>query len=199
MRSATCSAPSSADAAGLTGTRAAHGGSSTARGADALAHGVVRLKAGRERSLEQRHPWVFSGAIDRVDGDPAAGATVDIVDAAGAFLARGAYSPASQIRARVWSFDAAQTVDASFFAAAVGRACAARAAMLDDAHTACRLVHGESDGLHGVIADRYGDTIVLQLLSAGADAWRDAIAASLVERTGARCVYERSDVDVRTL
>jgi len=199
MRSATCSAPSSADAPGLTGTRAAPGGSSTARGADALAHGVVRLKAGRERSLEQRHPWVFSGAIDRVDGDPAAGATVDIVDAAGAFLARGAYSPASQIRARVWSFDAAQTVDASFFAAAIGRACAARAAMLDDAHTACRLVHGESDGLPGVIADRYGDTIVLQLLSAGADAWRDAIAASLVERTGARCVYERSDVDVRTL
>jgi 23S rRNA (cytosine1962-C5)-methyltransferase len=159
----------------------------------------VRLKAGRERSLTLRHPWVFSGAIDRVDGDPAAGATVDIVGATGALLARGAYSPLSQIRARVWSFDAAQAIDASFFATAIGRACAARADMLDDRHTGCRLVHAESDGLPGVIADRYADTIVVQLLSAGADAWRDTIVAALVDATGARCVYERSDADVRAL
>ena len=117
----------------------------------------------------QRHPWMFSGAIERVDGDPAAGATVDVVDAAGAFLARAAYSPLSQIRARAWSFDSTQALDASFFANAIARACAARQPLLDAAHTACRLVHGESDELPGVIADRYGDTIVVQLLSAGAE------------------------------
>jgi len=139
------------------------------RGAAGVATGpVVHLKAGRERSLVQRHPWVFSGAIERVDGDPAAGATVDVVDAAGAFLARAAYSPLSQIRARAWSFDSTQALDASFFANAIARACAARQPLLDAAHTACRLVHGESDQLPGVIADRYGDTIVVQLLSAGA-------------------------------
>jgi len=147
----------------------------------------------------QRHPWVFSGAIERVDGDPAAGATVDVVDAAGAFLARAAYSPLSQIRARAWSFDSTQALDASFFANAIARACAARQPLLDAAHTACRLVHGESDQLPGVIADRYGDTIVVQLLSAGADTWREAIADALVAATGARCVYERSDAEVRLL
>jgi len=147
----------------------------------------------------QRHPWVFSGAIERVDGDPAAGATVDVVDAAGAFLARAAYSPLSQIRARAWSFDSTQALDASFFANAIARACAARQPLLDPAHTACRLVHGESDQLPGVIADRYGDTIVVQLLSAGADTWREAIADALVAATGARCVYERSDAEVRLL
>ena len=160
---------------------------------------VAHLKAGRERSLVQRHPWVFSGAIERVDGNPAAGATIDIVDAAGAFVARAAYSPQSQIRARVWSFDPDQPINAPFFAERIQRACATRAPLLDATHTACRLVHGESDQLPGVIVDRYGDTIVIQLLSAGADTWRDAIADALVTATGARCVYERSDADVRAL
>jgi len=161
--------------------------------------GIVTVKAGRERSLLHRHPWLFSGAIERVDGAPVGGSTVDVVDAAGGFLARAAWSPASQIRARAWSFDAAQPIDAAFLAATVERACSARAALLDDRHTACRLVHGESDGLPGIIADRYDDVIVVQLLSAGGEAWRDVIASALADTTGARCVYERSDADVRTL
>jgi 23S rRNA (cytosine1962-C5)-methyltransferase len=183
-------------------TRARAGSTATRSGGRSAAHradGIVHLKAGRERSLLQRHPWIFSGAVDRVEGDPASGTTVEIVDSAGAFLALAAYSPASQIRARVWSFEATDTVDASFVAAAIARACAARAPLLDASHTACRLVHGESDRLPGVIADRYGDTVVVQLLSSGADAWRDVIAAALVDGTGARCVYERSDADVRSL
>ena len=143
--------------------------------------------------------YVAPGTQLLVDIDLPAGATVDVVDAAGAFLARAAYSPLSQIRARAWSFDSTQALDASFFANAIARACAARQPLLDAAHTACRLVHGESDQLPGVIADRYGDTIVVQLLSAGADTWREAIADALVAATGARCVYERSDVEVRLL
>ena len=161
--------------------------------------GVLRLKAGRERSLVQRHPWIFSGAVETVEGDPEAGSTVDVVAADGRLLARAAYSPASQIRARAWTFDKDCNVDPAFFAARVRGACAARATMLDKQHTGCRLVHGESDGLPGVVADRYGATVVVQLLSAGAEFWRDAIVDALREAVGARCVYERSDADVRTL
>ncbi len=162
-------------------------------------NGVLRLKAGRERSLALRHPWIFSGAIEGVEGNPAPGATVDVVDAAGAFAARAAWSPVSQIRARVWSFEPDTAIDDAFFTRSIARAVATRGGMLDTEHTACRLVHAESDGLPGIVADRYGDTVVVQLLSAGAEAWRGAIAAALQQATGARCVFERSDADVRSL
>ena len=159
---------------------------------------IVRLKPGRDRSLRQRHPWLFSGAIAAVEGAPASGATVEVRAADGDFLALAAWSPASQIRARVWSF-APTTIDAAFIASRVRHAIAARATMLDALHTGARLVHGESDGLPGVIADRYGDVVVVQLSSAGAEAWREAIVAALAEATGARAVVERSDADVRAL
>ncbi len=159
----------------------------------------MRLRPGRDKSLHERHPWVFSGAIARVDGDPASGETVDICRDDGAFVARGAYSPSSQIRARVWTFDAREVVDDAFFARRVGRSVAARAPMRDPLHTACRLIHGEADGLPGVVADAYADSVVLQLSAAGADRWRDAIADALVSATGAACVYERSDAEVRAL
>jgi 23S rRNA (cytosine1962-C5)-methyltransferase len=162
-------------------------------------HPTLRLKPGREKSLRQRHPWVFSGAIASTEGSPESGATVDIRSADGAFLARAAYSPASQIRARVWTFDARERVDAGFLARRVARAVAARLPLRDARHSGCRLIHGESDGLPGVVADRYAETAVLQLASAGAERWRDAIAAALVEAAGVACVYERSDVDVRRL
>lgn len=158
----------------------------------------VTLKAGREKSLAQRHPWIFSGAIERVDGAPASGDTVAVRAHDGAVVATAAYSPSSQIRARAWAF-APATIDAAWFAQRVRAAVDARAGMLDADHTACRVVHGESDGLPGVIADRYGDTVVVQLLSAGADRWRDAIADALVAATGASTVVERSDAEVRQL
>jgi 23S rRNA (cytosine1962-C5)-methyltransferase len=157
------------------------------------------LAPGREKSSRLRHPWIFSGAVERVEGAPASGDTVTVVAADGTFLAFAAYSPSSQIRARVWSFDPHATIDAAFFTRAVAHAAAARRPLLDAGHTACRILHGESDGLPGVIADRYGDVVVLQCLSAGAERWREEIAAALVAATGARCVYERSDADVRAL
>ena len=158
----------------------------------------VTLKAGREKSLAQRHPWIFSGAIERVDGAPASGDTVAVRTHDGAVVATAAYSPSSQIRARIWAF-APVGIDAAWFAQRVRAAVDARAGMLDADHTACRLVHGESDGLPGVIADRYGDTVVVQFLSAGADRWRNAIADALVAATGATSVVERSDAEVRQL
>jgi 23S rRNA (cytosine1962-C5)-methyltransferase len=160
---------------------------------------TLRLAPGRERSLLLRHPWIFSGAIEAVDGAPATGDTVDVVASDGRFLGRGAYSPSSRIRARIWSFDPATAIDAAFFAARVERAIAARAPLVDARHDACRLVHGESDGLPGVVADRYADTVVVQLTSAGAERWRDAIIDALAAATGARCVFERSDAEVRAL
>lgn len=159
----------------------------------------LRLGPGREKSLLHHHPWVFSGALAAADAGIAPGATVDIVSAQGAFVARAAWSPASQIRARVWTFDPHELIDDAYFARRVARAAAARAPMLDLRHTGCRIVHGESDGLPGIVADRYGDTIVVQLTSAGGERWRDAIVGALVATTGAGCIYERSDADVRKL
>jgi len=159
---------------------------------------VVRVKPGRDRSLRQRHPWLFSGAIGSVEGAPASGATVEIRAADGEPLALAAWSPSSQIRARVWSF-APASIDASFFATCIRRAVAARTGLQDVGHTGVRLVHGESDALPGVIADRYGDVVVVQLLSAGAEAWRDAIVDALAAATSARAIVERSDADVRAL
>jgi 23S rRNA (cytosine1962-C5)-methyltransferase len=159
----------------------------------------IVLKPGREKSLRHRHPWVFSGAIASIEGAPASGDTVEVRDANGSFLALAAYSPESQIRARAWTYRDAETVDAGFLrerlAAAVGR----RAAMLDAGHSACRLVHAESDGLPGLVVDRYGEVLVVQVLAAGPERWKDEIVAALASITGLKTIFERSDVEVRTL
>jgi 23S rRNA (cytosine1962-C5)-methyltransferase len=158
------------------------------------------LKPGREKSLKRRHPWVFSGAVERVTGDPKSGDTVQVRSSDGAALAIAAYSPASQIRARVWSFDAKATANAEYFNRRVKQAIALRAALPAAKHSnALRLVHGESDGLPGVIVDRYADVLVAQFLSAGAERWREAILDALVEATHCEAVFERSDAEVRKL
>jgi len=158
------------------------------------------LKSGREKSLLRRHPWIFSGALARVQGDPAMGDTVAVRSGSGEFLAWAAYSPASQIRARVWSWSETEPIAVDLLRARLRQALAARERLLAaEDSDAMRLVHGESDGLPGVIADRYGDVVVLQLLSAGAERWRGEIADALRELTGCACVFERSDADVRGL
>ncbi len=157
------------------------------------------LKPQREKALLRRHPWVFSGAVAEVKGNPAPGDTVVIADHRGQFLAWGAYSPTSRIRARVWAWQEGDVIGADFFRRRVRAAVARRAAWLGPDTDAYRLVFAEADGLPGVIADRYGDTVVVQFLSAGAEAWREAITDTLVEATGAARVYERSDAEVRRL
>ena len=156
------------------------------------------LKAGRDKSLRHRHPWIFSGAIERVEGSPASGDTVAVVAPDGAFLAWAAYCAESQIRARAWSFDAADTIDEGFLEKKLAASIARREGLLEKGD-AMRLVHGESDGLPGLVADRYGDTVVVQILSAGAERWRGFWGPALARLTGARCVYERSDAEVRSL
>ena len=160
----------------------------------------IILQPGREKSLFRRHPWIFAGSVDQLDGRARPGDTVDIVASNGRELGRGAYSPSSQIRVRVWSFDPTETIDDVFFKRRVAQAFQRRMALPGLAHQqGRRVLHGESDGLPGVIADQYGDTIVLQVTSAGADKWVEAIARALINATGAVRVYERSDSEVRKL
>lgn len=156
----------------------------------------IRLRPGKERSLQRRHPWVFESAIARGGADP--GETVRIESHDGAFLAWAAFSPASRIRARCWSFDAAQRIDPAFFEASLAAAVRARERFFIDSD-GVRLVHGESDGLPGLIVDRYGDTLVAQFLSAGAQRWKPVLADALLRVTGLSRLYERSDTSSRAL
>src|SRR3954466_7860552 len=156
----------------------------------------VRLRPGKERSLQRRHPWVFESAIAKGGGDP--GETVRIDSHEGAFLAWAAFSPASRIRARCWSFEEGQRIEPAFFQAAVKAAVRARARFAL-ARDAMRLAHGESDGLPGFIVDRYGDTLVAQFTSAGAQRWKDVLADALLAETGLTRLYERSDTSLRAL
>jgi 23S rRNA (cytosine1962-C5)-methyltransferase len=157
------------------------------------------LRRGRERSLERRHPWVFSGAVARVERSPGPGDTVDIRSADGELLARAAFSPASQIRARAWTFDD-EPVDEGLIERRLRAAIAARGGQqAGGPEDACRLVYAESDGLPGVIIDRYAGTLVVQLLTAGAERWRATFAALLPKLTGLERVWERSDAEVRGL
>ncbi|MDZ7294949.1 MAG: class I SAM-dependent methyltransferase [candidate division KSB1 bacterium] len=158
----------------------------------------VVLKKGREASLHRRHPWVFSGAIERLEGAAQAGETVEVLSAEGTFLARGAYSPTSQIAVRVWTFAPEEQVDMAFFRTRLTRAIAAREQLVQAGSTnAYRLVNAESDGLPGLIVDHYAGYHVCQFLSAGAEAWRETIVTSLSEAAPCRGIYERSDIDVR--
>jgi 23S rRNA (cytosine1962-C5)-methyltransferase len=157
---------------------------------------VIRLREGRERSLLRRHPWVFESAVARGGADP--GETVRIEGYDGRFLAWGAYSPASKIRARAWSFTEADRIDPAFFRNRLAQAVALRQRLKPESN-GVRLVHGESDGLPGFVADRYGDTLVAQFLSAGAERWKKVLADGLLEATGLERLYERSDASSRGL
>ncbi len=156
----------------------------------------IRLKEGKERSLLRRHPWIFDGAIARGGAD--AGETVRVESHDGRFLAWAAFSPTSKIRARVWSFDETARIDASFFVARIATAISARA-LFDIKSNGLRLIHGESDGLPGLVVDRYGDTLVAQFSSCGSERFKAVIVQALLAATGLTRLYERSDASVRAL
>jgi 23S rRNA (cytosine1962-C5)-methyltransferase len=158
------------------------------------------LLPGKDRSLARRHPWIFAAAIDRLNGRARPGDTVEVVAANGRPLAKAAWSPESKIRARVWTFDPDESVDDAFFKRRIQAAVDRR--QLTPAlrgQEGLRLIHGESDGLPGLIADRYGDTVVLQLTATGPEKWRQAIIRALQRASGGVRIYERSDSSVRRL
>jgi len=156
----------------------------------------IRLREGKERSLLRRHPWVFEGSIAKGRAD--AGETVRVEAFDGTFLCWASFSPESVFRARAWSFDEKERIDAAFFERRIAAALALRARMPIDSD-AVRLIHGEADGLPGLIVDRYGDTLSAQFLSAGTERWKQTIADLLLAQTGLALIYERSDANVRTL
>ncbi len=153
----------------------------------------------------RRHPWVFSGAIDRRIGEVESGGTVKVLSASGEFLAWASYSPASQISARVWSWSEDEEIGADFFRKRLNQALVVRRNLFPDIFDgknpsgALRLVYGESDGIPGLILDRYADTLVMQILTCGAEYWKETLADLCMELTDASRIYERSDVDVRKL
>lgn len=156
----------------------------------------IVIRAGKERSLQKRHPWVFESSIAKGGGD--VGETVRVESADGQFLCWAAYSPQSQIRLRAWSFDEAERIDAAFFERRIAAAVAVRA-RLPIASNAVRLIHGEADGLPGLVVDRYGDTLVAQFLAAGVEKRKQQIADQLLAATGLARLYERSDAQARQL
>jgi len=180
----------------------------------------VVLRPGREKSLLRRHPWIFSGAIHSLEGEPASGDTVDLLSSTREFLARASYSPSSQIRVRVWTFDD-EPIDREFFRKQIRTAIHLRDTLhltpdtltpdtskpdtsnlapdTNAATNAYRLIYAESDGLPGLVVDRYGDVLVLQSLTAGSEFWKETLADLLLEETGLAAIYERSDADVREL
>lgn len=172
---------------------------------------TLTLKPGREKSVLHRHPWIFSGAVAKLRGEAVGGATVAVRSSAGEFLARAAYNPRSQIIARVWSWDENESIDESFLRRKIARAVEHRHRVfskhpLSSAHlrsSAYRLVNAESDGLPGLVVDRYADFLVCQFLTAGAEFWKREIVGALVDigrddpADRLYGIYERSDVDVR--
>jgi 23S rRNA (cytosine1962-C5)-methyltransferase len=157
---------------------------------------AIRLREGKERSVLRRHPWVFAGSVEKGKAD--AGETVRVEAHDGRFLAWAAYSPESQIRVRAWSFDEAERIDAAFFARRVQAAVAMRERLGVDTN-GMRLIHGEADGLPGLIVDRYDDTLSAQFLFAGTERWKAQIADALLAATGCTRLYERSDTGAREL
>ena len=158
----------------------------------------VTLKKGREKPIYRRHPWIFSGAIREVEGSPGPGEPVQVIDEKGNFIAWGAYSPHSQIRVRIWNWNQESEITPDLLTAKIQASIDHRQRIGFD-YPMMRLVHAESDGLPGLIVDRYGNTVVYQLLSAGVEYWKDEIPDILADLTSADTIYERSDGDVRDL
>lgn len=156
------------------------------------------VKAGREKSLLRRHPWIFSGAVERIEGAGEAGDSVAVEATDGRFLGWATVSPASQIRARVWSWHRDEPITPALVANRIADALRRRAQTLPGL-ASLRLIHGEADGLPGCICDRYDDRLVVQLLSSGANRWRETIISELRRQTGVAVVHERSDNDLMAL
>lgn len=160
----------------------------------------VQLNVGREKSVHRGHPWIFSGSIMKVDEGIVPGETVDVLDSSGEVIARGAYSPNSQIRIRIWTWNLSEPINSDFLRSRLEQALTYRKQYLNlNKINAYRLVYGEADGLPGFIVDRYDDILVIQCTTCGADRWRETFIDLLVQLTGIEKIVERSDVDVREL
>jgi 23S rRNA (cytosine1962-C5)-methyltransferase len=159
----------------------------------------VTLKKSADSFIKRKHPWIFSGAIEKVEGNPSNGDTVQIFTSNKTIVGFGSFSPSSQIRVRVWSFNPQEKIDSDFFRMKILAASETRKQFIDTSQTnAYRIINAESDGLPGLIVDRYSDFLVCQFLSAGVEFYKNVITEILDEVFGPVGIYERSDVEVRT-
>jgi 23S rRNA (cytosine1962-C5)-methyltransferase len=159
----------------------------------------IFLKPGKEKALLRRHPWIFSGAVDYVEGDPENGSTVQVCDSKKNFIGIGAYSKSSLIRVRMWTFQD-ENIDFDFFRSRIEQSINKRRLFqINSQDTAWRLIHGESDQFPGLIVDQYNDVLVIQILSSGVELNKETIFNALRDVTGINNLYERSDLDVRKL
>lgn len=160
---------------------------------------TLQLKPNKEKSLIRRHPWIFSGALSKIPKNLTPGETVDLVTKDGSWYAKGAISPASQISVRVWTFDANETIDQTFFHSRIKQASQRRRQLLKGSSTtAFRLINAESDGLPGLTVDQYNDFLVMQCMSTGIEFWKNVIVEQLNHLIPNSGIFERSDSDVRT-
>lgn len=163
-----------------------------------MAEATVIIHQERERMFEKRHPWVFSGAIRSVKGNPENGDIVTLRGESGKFLARGYWNQKSQIHVHILTWDEHQQIDEDFWRQRLAKAIMMRERFAQsNAANAYRLVNAENDMLPGLVVDRYGDWLVLQALTLGIDRHKQMLAKMLLDLMEARGVYERSDVDVR--
>lgn len=157
----------------------------------------VHLKRDRDKSVKRMHPWIFSGAIEKTNGEIKNGQTVEVISSSGKILGRGAFSESSQIRVRMWTFNEEEEIDSGFFNKKISSAINFRKQLINESSTAYRLINAENDGLPGVIVDRYDDYLCCQFLSAGAEYWKQEIVHHLADLLKPKSIYERSDTDTR--
>jgi 23S rRNA (cytosine1962-C5)-methyltransferase len=161
--------------------------------------GKLCLKKGREKPVNNHHPWIFSGAIsDIVGGEVKPGELVDVVGANGKWLAKAYFNPLSQIQARILSWDPGQTIDEGFWREKLKQAIELRDILqLEPSTTAYRLVNAEADGIPGLVVDKYNTYLVFQALTAGIDQRKEMLVSILAELLSPDGIVERSDVNVR--
>lgn len=160
---------------------------------------AVRLLPGRDKAVREGHPWVFSGAVGRIDGEPAAGDLVKVHDSRGDFVAWGHYSPASRIRVRLLERREEAAVGEEWWARRLDAAIDRRRSSLLDPRGACRLVFSEADLLPGLVVDRYADHLVLQVHTPGAERMRPITLERLGARLSPTAILDRSDDEQRRL
>ena len=158
----------------------------------------IILKKSADSFIKRKHPWIFSGALEKVDGNPSKGETVQIFTSEKKLVGLGSFSPSSQIRVRVWTFNPEEKIDEAFFRGKIDQAKSLREKILNVSTTnAYRIINSESDGLPGLIIDRYGEYIVCQFLSSGVEFFKEVITDILNDMFKPKGIYERSNVDVR--
>ncbi len=159
----------------------------------------ILLKKGREKLILRKHPWIFSGAIEKIDGQLIPGETVKVMSLDKQCLGIGAFSPESQIQVRMWSFEKDTQIDPAFFKKKILKAVEKRNIFLNSSETdSCRLIFSEADELPGIIVDKYSNYLICQFLSAGAELWKKTFVKVLSETFPCKAVLERSDSDIRS-